>query len=30
MILEAIMFLCTGIIQLCFSWISLPQFPERC
>lgn len=28
MILEAIMSLCTGIIQLLFSWINLPQFPE--
>lgn len=30
MILEAIMTLCTGIIQLLFSWINLPAFPERC
>ena len=22
------MTLCTGVIQLCFSWINLPQFPE--
>lgn len=28
MIMEAIMNLCTGIVQLCFSWVSLPQFPE--
>lgn len=27
MILEAIMTLCTGVIQLLFSWIKLPQFP---
>lgn len=27
MILEAIMTLCTGVIQLLFSWISLPDFP---
>ena len=28
MIVEGIMTLCTGVIQLCFSWINLPQFPE--
>ncbi len=27
MILEAIMTLCTGVIQLLFSWINLPDFP---
>lgn len=27
MILEAIMTLCTGVIQLLFSWINLPAFP---
>lgn len=29
MIIEGIMNLCTGIIQLLFSWINLPSFPEN-
>lgn len=28
MIVEALMTMCTGIIQLIFSWFTLPQFPE--
>lgn len=29
MIVEALMLLCSGIVQLCFGWITLPNFPNE-